>query len=141
MTSKRLRCFVAMAFGQDDTDALYDDVVAPILEQHEVTPIRIDRKEHNRNINEVIVEEIRRSDFLLADLTYARPSVYFEAGFGEWKKPVIYTVRSDHLKPNPATPSDTLRVHFDVSMRNIVKWQTPQDTKFAEALGRRIRYV
>jgi hypothetical protein len=33
-----------------------------------------------------------------ADLRYARPSVYFEAGYAERSVPVIYTVRRDHFR-------------------------------------------
>jgi nucleoside 2-deoxyribosyltransferase len=125
-----------MAFGRPDTDAVYDTVIARALREEGVTPVRVDRREHNRNINDVIIEELQRSDVVLADLTYARPSVYFEAGFGERAVPVIYTVRADHLEG-----SGEFRVHFDVSMRNIVAWRTPDDAKFVTQLRRRLRHV
>jgi nucleoside 2-deoxyribosyltransferase len=125
-----------MAFGRQDTDAVYDKMIAPVIRSEGLTPVRVDRREHNRNINDVIIEELHRSDLVLADLTYARPSVYFEAGFGERAGPVVYTVRADHLGG-----TDEFRVHFDVSMRNIVDWKSATDSRFAERLRRRMRHV
>ena len=136
MPTKRERCFIAMAFGEDDTNAVYDKLIKPALRTEGVTPVRVDRREHNRNINDVIMEELARSEFVVADLTYARPSVYFEAGFGERAGTVIYTVRADHLKANGEE-----RVHFDVSMRNIITWRSPKDPTFATRLRRRVRHV
>jgi hypothetical protein len=125
-----------MAFGADDTDHIYDGAIVPVLRSEGVAPVRVDRREHNRNINDVIMEELKRSDFVVADLTYARPSVYFEAGFGERAGAVIYTVRADHLKG-----TGDMRVHFDVSMRNIIAWNSATDAKFAPRLRRRVRHV
>src|SRR5215472_9716952 len=52
------------------------------------------RLEHNDDIDKRIMKEIKACDFAIADLTYARPSVYFEAGFAQRSVPV--TSRKDH---------------------------------------------
>ena len=135
------RCFVAMAFDRKDTDSVYDKLIAPVVRKAGITPIRIDRKEHNRNINDVIVEELKEADLVIADLTYARPSVYFEAGFAERAGPVIYTVRADHFRSKPDDEHGNLRVHFDLSMRNIIGWTNESDRRFAGRLEHRIRHV
>ena len=135
------RCFVAMAFGQSDTDRLFDRVLRPILAAEDLVVTRIDRKEHNRNINDVILEELSSADLVLADLTYARPSVYFEAGFAERSVPVIYTARSDHFRARDIDEHGNLRVHFDVSMRNVISWRNVADKSFPGRLRRRVRYV
>ena len=135
------RCFVALAFDREDTDTVYDRLIAPVVRRVGMTPVRIDRKEHNRNINEVIVDELKSADLVIADLTYARPSVYFEAGFAERVAPVIYAVRSDHFRPLPDDKDGNLRVHFDLSMRNIIGWSSESDRRFAGRLERRIRHV
>jgi hypothetical protein len=72
---------------------------------------------------------------------YARPSVYFEAGFAQRKVPVIYTSRQDHLKPQADDEFGNLRVHFDPLMRNIVPWSSSTDRHFAKKLTRRIKTV
>lgn len=134
----RLRCFIAMAFGREDTDKVYDDLIAPTLRNKGVTPVRIDRIEHIDDIDDRIISEIEACDFAVADLTYARPSVYFEAGFAQRKVPVIYTSRKDHLSPRADDQFGNFRVHFDLQMKNIIPWSSPSDRNFAERLAKRI---
>jgi nucleoside 2-deoxyribosyltransferase len=43
--------------------------------------IRLDRVEHSENINDRILTDIRRAQFIVADFTFHPPGVYFEAGF------------------------------------------------------------
>lgn len=125
-----------MAFDHDDTDALYDLAVLPILKANNIIPIIINRREDNRDINQQIIEQLNACDFCIADLTYTRPSVYFEAGFAQRAVEVIYTVRADHLgKKQP----DNLRVHFDLQMKPLIKWTGPNDKTFPERLQKRIR--
>jgi nucleoside 2-deoxyribosyltransferase len=126
-----------MAFGHSDTDAIYERCLAPTLRALSIQPVRVDRKEHNENINDVIMRELKQADFAIADLTYARPSVYFEAGFAERIAQVIYTVRKDHLRG----VSDGERVHFDVSMRNIIGWSPEATKRFSELLRKRLVHV
>ena len=76
----KLRCFVAMAFGQKDTDAIFR-ALRKTLGPLGVNAQRVDRIEHNDNIDTRIISEIEAADLVIADLTYARPSVYFEAGY------------------------------------------------------------
>lgn len=133
-----LRCFVAMALGHQDTDKVYDDLIAPTLRNRGVTPIRIDRIEFNEDIDDRIILELQRCDFALADLTYARPSVYFEAGFAQRKVPVVYTCRKDHLYPEADDAFGNFRVHFDLQMKNIIPWSSPSSRDFAKRLTRRI---
>ena len=92
-----LSCFVAMAFGHKDTDGLFDRVLAPSLRSLNVKAIRVDRVEHNDDIDDRIIQSLEEADFVVADLTYARPSVYFEAGYAQRVIPVVYTVRKDHF--------------------------------------------
>jgi hypothetical protein len=136
----RLRCFVAIAFDNSDTDAIYK-CIARTLKGMQITPIRIDRVEHNDDIDDRIIEEIESADFALADLTYARPSVYFEAGYAQRVIPVIYTARHDHFRPSADDPSGNLRVHFDLQMRNIIRWISGADAIFADRLTKRVTKV
>jgi nucleoside 2-deoxyribosyltransferase len=137
---KRLRCFVAMAFDCDDTDRIYL-VFERLLRSMGITAVRVDRIEHNDDIDNRIIQEIEQADFVLADLTYARPSVYFEAGYAQRAIPVVYTCRRDHFRPRVDDPNGNVRVHFDLQMKNIVAWLTEHDSTFAERLRRRIAIV
>lgn len=128
-----------MAFGREDCDILYDKQILPSLKILDISPVRVDRREHKDDLNIYIIRMLDESDIALADLTYARPSVYYEAGYAERKIPVVYTVREDHL--SRAQKDDYLRVHFDLEMKKIVTWRDPNDATFTNRLKRRINYL
>ena len=143
-TKRALKVFVAMAFGRDDTDALYDKALKPLLTKPgDLLPVRVDRSHRNEPIDEQIYKFMKASDFAVADLTYARPSVYYEAGWmrGNGKR-VIFTCRADHLeRGKPPEVADRLRVHFDLEQESIVVWKTASDRQFQKRLKARIRIV
>jgi nucleoside 2-deoxyribosyltransferase len=131
-----MKCFIAMAFDRGDTDKVYDKGILPVLKELGIEPIRVDRVEHNGDIDDTIISGIVNCDFMIADLTYARPSVYFEAGYAQRVVPVIYTTRSDHFRGK----SDDTRVHFDLLMRNMIGWKDA-DNVFKKRLKKRIKHV
>jgi hypothetical protein len=91
------------------------------------------------DINNKIIAELNKCDVALADLTYARPSVYFEAGYAQRKVPVVYTCRQDHLSGRTDDQFGNYRVHFDLRMKNIIPWSTKNDAEFRGKLERRIK--
>jgi len=129
-----------MAFDHTDTDDVFQTLKA-VLTGTKIRPVRIDRLEHNDDIDDRIITEIKRADFMIADLTYARPSVYFEAGFAQRNVPVIYTARHDHLLPKMDDPNGNLRVHFDLQMKNIIVWKSSRDRRFQQRLKSRVAHV
>lgn len=130
------RCFVAMAFEHDDTEVLYEKSIKPVLKSNGVIPVIINRRNDNRDINQQIIEQLKDCDFAIADLTYARPSVYFEAGYAQRGVGVIYTVRADHLKK---TQPDDKRIHFDLQMKPLIEWRKPDDERFRRSLEKRLK--
>ncbi len=136
-----MKCFIASAFGHEDVDTIYERCIIPTLKKLSVTPLRVDRIVHNEDIDKKIFELLESADFIIADLTYARPSTYYEAGYAAGKsKPVIYIARSDHFKSRDDDPQGNLRVHFDLQMRNIIAWTDP-DHVFSNKLLNRVRLV
>jgi hypothetical protein len=135
MSKIKPKCFIAMAFGKEDTDKLYDYLILPTLLKNQIEPVIINRIESNLDLNLQIYNQIQKCDFCIADLTYTRPSVYFEAGYAQRICPVIYTVRSDHLNKNQP---DDLRVHFDLQMKNIIQWNDLNDESFIVRLENRL---
>jgi hypothetical protein len=129
-------CFIAMAFGYDDTDKFFIKLVLPVLKRNNITPIIINRHQSNDDLNIQIIEQLKNADFCITDLTYARPSVYFEAGFAQREVPVIYTVRKDHL--DKGQPDDS-RVHFDLQMKPLITWKDQNDKTFSSRLEVRIK--
>ncbi len=54
-----------------------------MLRRNDVTPVIINRRQSNQDLNVQIINQIERCNFCIADLTYARQSVYFEAGYAQ----------------------------------------------------------
>jgi hypothetical protein len=132
---------VASALGRIDVDEIYDRGIRPVLKDLRMKVDRVDRKEHNDDIDDKIMELLQGADFCIADLTYARPSVYYEAGYAAASgKPVIYIARSDHFPSKDKIPADSERIHFDVQMKNIIPWTRPNIT-FSRRLRARVQFV
>jgi len=113
------QAFVAMWFdGQ--LDAAYTQGITEIEQDTGFKPLRIDMKQFNEKICDHIVAEIRRSRFLIADVTGHRQGVYFEAGFAMGLGlPVIWTCRKDQID----------ECHFDTRQYNHIVWTTPEDLR------------
>lgn len=134
---KKPRCFIAMAFGHKDTDTIYNKYIRPTVRKCGFTPRRIDRVLHNDYIDRKILEEITTANICIADLTYTRPSVYFEAGYAQRELPILFTCRKDHF----SNKEETLRVHFDLRQRNIIPWRDESDRTFLYQFRRRFNYI
>jgi hypothetical protein len=137
---RQLRCFVASAFGHDDVDHVFTKLIKPTLRPLRVVVSRVDRVDHNGDIDNKIMEMLDAADFCIADLTYARPSVYYEAGYALATKPVIFIARQDHFKARDEDPHGNLRVHFDLQMKNIIPWGG-SDSAFNKKLKGRVELV
>lgn len=136
-----MKCFIASAFGRDDVDAIYERCILPVLKNLSITPLRVDRVNHNEDIDNKIFELIDSVDFLIADLTYARPSVYYEAGYATGKSiPVIYIVKNNHFRARDDDLYGNFRVHFDLQMKNIISWKSPGRT-FSDKLLKRVKLI
>jgi hypothetical protein len=136
-----MNCFVASAFNKDDVDAIYDRAIVPVLRELKVSALRVDRVQHNEDIDDKIFDLLNAADICVADLTHARPSVYYEAGYAAAsQKPVIYIARADHFRDRDADPEGLHRIHFDLRMKNIISWKAPNST-FKDALRRRVAHV
>ncbi|MCY4092971.1 MAG: hypothetical protein OXF62_19315 [Caldilineaceae bacterium] len=127
------QAFVAMWFNPKVIQ-VYDYGIKPAVEAAGFKPYRVDRGNFLGKIDDQIIAEIRRSRFLIADMTHgdggARGSVYFEAGFALGLGiPVIYTCRSDMY--------DFL--HFDTRQFPHIEWKKEDVEAFRQDLENRIR--
>jgi len=124
---KSKQAFIAMWFDKK-LDVAWKKGFKPALIETGYTPLRIDFKEHNEKICDVIIAGIRESGLLVADFTGQRGGVYFEAGFAKGLGiPVIWTCRKDYEES----------LHFDTRQYNHIIWEKPEDLK--EQLVNRIR--
>ncbi len=107
--------FIAMSFDHS-LDSAFSDGIEPAIREAGYESLRVDKVHHNEKICDRIVVEIRRSRFLVADVTMQRQGVYFEAGFAmALGLPVIWSCRED----------DLMNVHFDTRQYNHVVWKDP----------------
>jgi len=136
---KRISCFVACAFGKNDVDEIYKNAILPVLKSMEIKAYRVDQIEHNDDIDDKIIELILKCDICIADLTYSRPSVYYEAGyFKGLGKSVIFIARKDHFSPKTEDVYGNFKIHFDLQMKNIIQWSSTKrvDTFKGKLLSR-----
>lgn len=101
-------CFVASPIGEDNSDMrrrsnqLFNEIIIPACSKHGVTPIRSDQKFDNDKINDTILNELLRSDLVIADLTDNNPNVFFEVGYRQaLEKEIIhiYLANADYKLP------------------------------------------
>lgn len=117
------QAFVAMWFD-DEMNEAYDKGIKPAIERAGYRPLRIDLKDDVIKIDDEIFAEIRRSRFLVADMTQgddgARGGVYYEAGLASGLGlPVIYTCF--HEKKN--------LLSFDTRQFFHIFWVSPKDLR------------
>jgi nucleoside 2-deoxyribosyltransferase len=132
------QCFVAMWFNDELMEAFQSTISRAIVECG-FSPLIISMREHNGNINDQIIAEIRKSRFIIADFTGHRGGVYFEAGFAMGLgKQVIWTCRKDYFnkmkeleeKGERAQDDEGIKykrksmqkIHFDVEHYNFIVW-------------------
>ncbi len=158
------QCFVAMWFT-DDMAEVYEKAIRPaieFLEPEQKEPrfraVKIDNVEHINDINDEIIAQIRRSRFMVCDLTGYRGGVYFEAGFAYGLGlEVVYTCRKDWAKEeilkdskgkevkilfdgnNKEVPVKKEGVHFDLAHRNRIEWEPGKLDEFKAKLETRIK--
>ena len=120
--------FIASAFGYEVIDKLYFNYFKPLCEGLRYIPVRIDFKEPNNTITQAILESITETKAIIADLTFARPSVYFEVGFAQGiGVPLLLTCRKDHYRG----AREEMRVHFDLEQYKISFWEYTAEQGFA----------
>ena len=143
---KSKQCFVAMWFNdKEDTESyrpnmqnVYSVAIKPAIEFEErYISIKIDNVEHCNDINDEMISQIRKSKFMIADLTGYRGGVYWEAGFAEGLGiPVIYTCHEKWL--NTDEDLNIEGVHFDLNHRNMILWNEENLEEFKQRLINRI---
>jgi hypothetical protein len=158
------QCFVAMWFDKEMTD-VFEKAIKPAIEyieDGETEPryraIKIDNIEHVNDINDEIIAQIRRSRFIVCDLTGYRGGVYFEAGFAYGLGlDVVYTCRKDWSKEEllkdksnnvieflfdakgNKIPVKKEGIHFDLAHRNRIEWEPRKIDEFRAKLQARIK--
>ena len=133
--------FVAMWFSEDMMK-IFQEYISRAIRESGYEPFIIPMKEHNDDICDNIIAEIRKSKFLIADFTGQRGGVYFEAGFAYGLGlPVIWTCNESwfdveiekevEVKINGEIKRGLLMekrvTHFDINHYNFIVWKDGED--------------
>jgi hypothetical protein len=116
--------FTVMPFTSDfrDVFASYEDVCS----EFGFKAVRSDEVETNERIVQRIIDGIRSSAFVIADVSEIKPNVFYELGFAQgFGKQVVVTARKG------------TRLPFDISDVPVILWDGQENLK--EQLRKRIR--
>ena len=137
------QAFTIMQIGNAELDSVYIDVIAPTISKCGLEPKRVDKHNEGDLLKNEIVNFIKSSDIIVADLTNERPNCYLEVGYtmGLNKLPnLILTAREDHHQDSPNFKRDGPRIHFDLSGYDILLWCPDNLAEFEEKLEKRINH-
>jgi hypothetical protein len=106
--------FVAMKFNPEML-ALWSSAFAPAIRRAGFDPQLASDPPHNQPIDARTIAGLKGSRFVVADVTWANPGVYFEAGYALGHgRPIIWTRRQDRM---------TEDMHFDTRQFSHILWK------------------
>lgn len=126
--------FMAMQFGEEPLTTIYKTVIKDAVEKTGFDIRKLDEEKRAGLIDDKLRVEIRRSKFLIADLTHDNNGAYWEAGFAEGLGiPVIYICEEEKFKNSKS--------HFDTNHNLTVLWKNDETglKEFADQLKDTIR--
>lgn len=108
------QAFMAMPFGDGTLDNIFENYWKPAVKATGFDLHRLTDKQRAGLIDDRLRVEIRRSRFLISEITGQNRGAYWEAGFAEGlNRPVIYTCRKSEFE-------DT---HFDTNHCLTILWE------------------
>lgn len=111
--------FIAMAI--DPEDPHLEDVLDSIKEAADKCGVhaeRVDEVQSNNRITDRILESIEKAQFVIVDLTYAKPNVFYEAGYAQGlNKTPIYIAK------------DGTRLEFDLKDYPVIFFKNMRELK------------
>ncbi len=124
--------FMAMKYGDDELELIYKRNIKKALDSTGFEIRKLEDEKRAGLIDDKLRVEIRRSKFLIADLTHDNNGAYWEAGYAEGLgMPVIYICKKEKFKKK--------KTHFDTNHHLTVIWDKENLTEFEEELKATIR--
>ena len=126
---KKDTAFVLMAMDPNiyELTDIYQ-TIKEVCSRFSIKAYRADEIEHQDRITDLILNEIASCEFLIADLSYERPNVYYEIGYAHAldKRPILYRKCGTKL-------------HFDLSVHNVPEYKNITELK--ELLAKRFEAI
>ncbi|AXV38622.1 MAG: hypothetical protein CIT01_10590 [Methanobacterium sp. BRmetb2] len=136
------QAFVIMQIGNSELDNFYDEILVPTLKTCDLDVKRVDKHNEGNLLKSEIVNFIKSSDIILADLTNERPNCYLEVGYtmGLNKfQNLILISREDHLPKSPNFKKEGPKIHFDLIGYDIIFWDPNDLNEFKIKLETKIK--
>lgn len=128
--------FMAMKFGEVETDTLYKDFLKQAVNDTGLKLVRIDEIAKAGVIDNNMRLEIRKSCLLLSELTHGNNGAYFEAGFAEGMDiPVIYLCEKSVFD----SKDNKIKPHFDTNHCTTIIWEKGKEEEAMKKLKATIR--
>jgi len=122
------QCFVAMSFDNaPELIQLFDEGIFTAVKRAGYVPFRVDKKDYDSTttIDNRIISEINRSRFMVADFTYNKQNVYYEAGYARGLGIyLIYSCNKNFID----------EVHFDIRNFPHITWEASKLSEFQDQL-------
>src|SRR5215467_10292852 len=124
-------CFVLMPFGRKpdaagrmvDFDRVYQDLIAPAIEEADLEPLRADEEMSGGIIHKPMFERLVLCEYAVADLTTANANVFYELGVRHavrpWSTVLLFAKESGQLP-------------FDVAPLRAMPYQLTREGKAAD---------
>ena len=126
--SESKNVFIAMKFTNDSAEAKKVRAIKRACNEYGYHAALIKEKEHNDDITDKIISEIKSSRFVIADFTDNNLGVYYEAGFAKGiGLPVIKTCNKDWFDATDENGQRINRLHFDIEHDNLILWKDEKD--------------
>lgn len=113
------QAYVAMSFSKE-MNMIWEKAIKPAIHDAGYKACRYENKRQMDRINSKIINEIKNSLFVVAEVSDQKQTVYFEAGYAMGRNlPVIWCVRKNILE----------NVHFERKNYNYISWNTYNDLR------------
>lgn len=113
-------CFVICPIGEDNTptkkrsDKLLKYIIEPVCQKCGFEAIRVDNIHASDSITQTILDNLKKSDLVIADLTEHNPNVFYELGYRfSLNKPLIQLKHKDDTIPFDVAGIRT--INYDLS--------------------------
>lgn len=112
--------FIASKYDES-TNAFLDKYVVTAIENAGYNAKLMRTHKHTNIIDDEMLSLIRKSKFIIADLTFNSKGAYYEAGFAHgFGLPVIFTCEDGYFKNRGKIKANS--IHFDVNHYPINRW-------------------
>lgn len=137
------QAFIIMQIGDKQLDQMCEVAIVPALKECGLDPKRVDKHNEGDLLKSEIIEFIRTSDIIVADLTNERPNCYLEVGYAmgvNKNRNLILTARDDHRPGSTKHKIGGPKIHFDLSGYDILFWDEENLEGFRTELVKRVQW-